>query len=184
VQLLVAVQQAFVVHLLGFPHGAITIFSETCNCAFKMARGNGIHWYVPTMMFGAFVAGALLAAGHHLFYESLNGQPVSDGAFLDSPVSKQQANIAIGTALAFLVKACLAFSVSLAFVQVFWSVSHARGMIKPPTMERLDLAYGSLDNFWVLFNVVLWWRYPTLLAIASMAWYVTTRRTRSGGETD
>jgi hypothetical protein len=38
---------------------------------------------------------------------------------MGSPVSKQQVNIAIGTAFSFLVKASLTFAVGLAFVQVF-----------------------------------------------------------------
>jgi hypothetical protein len=49
------------------------------------------------MMVGAIFAGGLFAIFHHVFYQSLNGQPVSDGHFLEFPVSTQEANIAIGT---------------------------------------------------------------------------------------
>ena len=137
-----------------------------------MAVRRAVHWYVPTMMFGGVAAGTLLAVGHHLFYQDLNNQAVSDGAFLDSPVSAQQANIAIGTALAFLVKSCLVFAVGLAFIQMFWAVSHGQGMTKPLKLERIDSIYGAFDNFWALFNLVLWWKYPILLGVASLAWSV------------
>ena len=139
-----------------------------------MARTHGIHWYAPAMMFGGVIAGTLLAIGHHLFYRILNNQPVSDGAFLNSPVSRQQANIAIGTALAFLVKACLVFAIALAFVQIFWTAVHTSSSVNPVRLGQLDSGYAALGNFWALFNLLLWWRYPILLLIASMAWYVVS----------
>lgn len=132
-------------------------------------RGD-IHWFVPTMMVGGLVTGTLLSIGHHLFYRNLDHNPVSDGAFLNSPVSKQQANIAIGTAFAFMVKASLVFAVGLAFIQIFWAGNYGRGTTKPPNLGSLDTAYGAYNNFWALFNVLLWWRRPFLLAVASMAW--------------
>jgi hypothetical protein len=62
----------------------------------EMPTGKGIHWHIPAMMVGAILAGGFFAICHHLFYQSLNGQPVSDAKFLSFPVSEQQANIAIG----------------------------------------------------------------------------------------
>ena len=132
----------------------------------------GIHWHIPAMMTGAIVAGGLFAIGHHLFYQSLAGQPVSDGTFLYSAVSKQQVNIAIGTALAFLVKACLVFAIGVAFIQLFWSASHTFNAARTPTLSRLDSTYGAQHNLWTVLNPALWWRHPLLLAVAAIAWYV------------
>lgn len=35
-----------------------------------------IHWLSPSLMTGAFIASIFLAIGHHLYYQSLNGQVV------------------------------------------------------------------------------------------------------------
>lgn len=37
-----------------------------------------IYWVSPALMTGAFIAGVSCAVGHHLYYESLNGQEVGD----------------------------------------------------------------------------------------------------------
>lgn len=37
-----------------------------------------IYWSSPALMTGAFVVGVLFAVGHHLFYQSLDGQEVGD----------------------------------------------------------------------------------------------------------
>lgn len=37
-----------------------------------------IHWLSPTLMIGTFLAGVLLAVGHHLYYQSLRGQRVGN----------------------------------------------------------------------------------------------------------
>ena len=35
-----------------------------------------IYWLSPTMMIGSFLLGTGLAIGHHIYYQSLNGQAV------------------------------------------------------------------------------------------------------------
>lgn len=37
-----------------------------------------IDWLAPALMTGAFFAGVFFAIGHHLYYDSLNGQEVGD----------------------------------------------------------------------------------------------------------
>lgn len=159
----------------------------------EMPKGKGIHWHIPAMMVGAITAGGFFAICHHLFYQSLNNQSVSDGTFLGLPVSTQEANIAIGethlsiilfkmfadctqqfpgTAFAFMVKACFVFAIGVAFIQVFWSVSHPFSTTRTPKLSWLDSTYGARQNLWSVLNLVLWWKYPLLLAVASTAWYV------------
>lgn len=92
------------------------------------------------------------------------------------PIGKTHANpltrLFTGTAFAFLVKACLLFAIGVAFIQVFWSVSHTFSTTKTPTLGRLDSTYGARQNLWTVLNLALWWEYPLLLAVASTAWYV------------
>ncbi|CAH0047351.1 unnamed protein product [Clonostachys solani] len=88
-----------------------------------MAKIAGIYWVKPASMVSCLIIGALLALGHHLFYQSLAGESVSsDGTFaaFGASISKQQTNTSIGTAISFLVKAFLVAAVSMAYIQVFW----------------------------------------------------------------
>ena len=128
-------------------------------------------YQAPFSMILALLTAALLVTAHHLFYAHLANQPAATGSFYNSPISKQEANIAIGTTLAFLVKACLVFAMSVVFVQVFWrEAKYAVG--QPVTLERLDGMYAAFTSVVSLGNVVLWWRFPLLLGMAGCAWYV------------
>ena len=133
-----------------------------------MARRT-IHWLAPAFMLGALAVGILFAGGHHLFYQSLHGSPVSTASFFGSPISKQEANTAIGTLFAFLVKACLVFAMSVAFTQLFWKETQASHRL--PTLARLDSVHVAFDNILTLLNIRIWWNYPLLLLIATSAWY-------------
>jgi hypothetical protein len=61
----------------------------------------------PLTMIGLPILGVLLAAGHHLFYSSLNDTETPNNF-------KQQLNIAYGTAFAFLAKSALIAAVASA----------------------------------------------------------------------
>lgn len=91
-----------------------------------------IHWRSPTLIVCLFLAGIVFAIGHHFYYASLDGTPVTSG------VSQQWAT-RIGTGLAFLSKACLAASVSVAFTQRLWV-----------TVKKKPISLGSLDNVFSL----------------------------------
>lgn len=125
-------------------------------------------------MLGALITGVLLAAGHHLFYESLHGTPAptltASYRILGAKISRQETNTAVGTAFAFLVKASLAFAISIAFVQVFWRTARRPDTKNGPTLASLDLIYSALDNIFVFIYVSTWWKYPVLLLIALAAW--------------
>jgi hypothetical protein len=60
----------------------------------------GITWIQPTWMVLFVLFGILLALGHHLYYDSLNG--ITAGS-----ASRQQWPIRFGTAFAYLVTSCL-----------------------------------------------------------------------------
>ena len=135
-----------------------------------MAKNANIHWQAPTTVVLALAAGVLFAAGHHLFYKSLDGTPAANIGYniLGSQVSPQQLNIAGGTAFAFLVKACLVTALATAYVQLFW-----RAMLRKSrevTLERLDTTFSALSNVHYLLKLWIWWRYPVLFLLALIAW--------------
>jgi hypothetical protein len=123
-------------------------------------------------MLGALLTGAILAVGHHLFYQSLDGTAASVETYsvLGANISKQELNIAVGTALAFLVKASLVFSISISSIQLFWREAKFSRPTRPMTLARLDYLYAALENIVTLCNVSLWWKFPLLLLIALVAW--------------
>ena len=121
-------------------------------------------------MLGGLVLGTLLALGHHLFYQGLAESRVSDGTILGFSVSKQQANIAIGTAFAFLVNAFLVFAISVSFTQAFWRQIEVRYKVEEPTLAILDAAYSAFYDVFTTFNFWVWRRYPLLLLLAATAW--------------
>lgn len=87
-----------------------------------MARSNRhIHWVTPTNISATLLAGIAFALGHHFFYARLSGQNAPTGSyeFAGSRPSKQQVNIAVGTAFAFLVKSILAIAVGISYTQLF-----------------------------------------------------------------
>ena len=134
-----------------------------------------IHWVAPATIVGALLAGVALALGHHLFYASLNKTTVSPDTLsvLGSSISRQELNIAAGTALAFLAKASFVLSVSVSFMQLFWAKAKSR----PKTLANLDHLYSALGNLLTLSNLPLWWAYPLLLVTAVAAWYVAQHET-------
>jgi hypothetical protein len=111
-----------------------------------MALSTRIHLQAPTTVILALIAGTLFAVGHHIFYNSLDGQPAPNDNYsiLGSHVSTQQVNIAGGTALAFLVKACLVTAIGAAYAQLFWRAVLRR--TPEVTLERLDTTYLAVSN--------------------------------------
>ena len=72
------------------------VFDEVPLQPSRVPKSKSIHWHIPAMMIGAIGAGVIFAICHHVFYQSLDGQPVSNGNLRHFPISKQQSNIAIG----------------------------------------------------------------------------------------
>lgn len=149
----------------------LSSFRRTRGWSTTMAHGQ-IHWLAPASATGALVAALLLSTGHHLFYRSLHGTPVSEEAHFAFEISRQQINIAIGTAFAFLTKASMVVAISITFVQLFWYTVQARSAEAVPTLQRIDALYAVLDNGFEMFNFRSWLLNPLLMIVAGLAWYV------------
>ena len=134
-----------------------------------MASGK-IHWLAPTAMLVALVCAAFLALGHHYFYASLENRPTPAGSYhvVGRTISKQQLNIAVGSAFAFLVKASLAVAVATSYMQTFWRAM--KRMKNPPTLVELDCTFSALGNLMSLLKVKHWWRHPMLLLLVIIGW--------------
>ena len=124
-------------------------------------------------MIVTLATGTAFAVVHHLFYVGLDTQKVSTANITIAGIntSQQQLNINIGTAFAFLVKAFLATSVGIAFVQVFWQML-LKANPKPLMLNRVDTIFSLWSNFWSLFMVRHWWRSPVLFLLALIIWSV------------
>lgn len=133
-----------------------------------------IHWTAPALMVGSLIVGVLFALGHHLFYASLDRKHAStslDGYdVLGMHVSTQQSNTAIGTAFAFLVRACLLLSISTAYFQILiWSVR--KHETRGTKLVHLDVMTSALNDLLSLASFKIWWRRPWLWVLAVIAWY-------------
>ena len=121
---------------------------------------SSVSWLVIATSLLAFVTGALAAIGHHLFYRSLAGTPAPDPSdrytLYNRHLSKQEANIIGGTALAFMVKAALGTAISVAYVQLFWkTLLQSR---KRSTLSMVDTIFSASANTLSLLRLWTWWR--------------------------
>ena len=137
-----------------------------------MAKHTRVHWLAPTSMWCTFLAGTLLAIGHHLFYNSLDGKEASAARLHLGRLSytEQQVNITIGTAFAYLVKASLVISVSIAYAQVFWRAFEVSSLENHLALRDIDTVFSALSNALALLNFPIWLKQPTLLLLATLAW--------------
>jgi len=119
-----------------------------------------LHWRVPTTIVGSFLAGLALALGHHFFYESLAGQPVSDDEYY------QLLNKGIGTALAYLVRAALVISIGSTYWQIFWAALH-RTTLRVSTVDSLAGILGAINEF---LDFSIFSASPLLVALAVVSW--------------
>ncbi|CAO1604955.1 hypothetical protein XANCAGTX0491_008495 [Xanthoria calcicola] len=131
------------------------------------------HWSAPGLMVASLIVGIIFALGHHLFYASLDRQPAAttleDYGILGMHVSVQQLNTAVGTAFAFLVRACLMLSISIAYFQIFvWSVGTRRK--QGSQLAHLDVMTSALNDLVSLASFGTWWQRPWLWLLAVVAW--------------
>jgi hypothetical protein len=108
------------------------------------------------------LAGLAFSIGHHYFYQSLDGQAISNTTF------DQQINIAIGTAFAFLVKASLAIAVGSAYVQYLWHTLR-RERLKVDHIDSLASLLTSAIDF---FNLGALRGHAPLAMLALLAWLI------------
>ena len=120
------------------------------------------HWRVPSLILGSLVCGVILAVTQHLFYSWLNGR-ATDSTI--TPISQNFA-VGIGTALAFLVKACFVLCVSLTYTQAVW----IRLLSKEVRVADIDDLHNALTDVTAIFHVRLWVSNPIALVAMILAW--------------
>jgi hypothetical protein len=130
------------------------------------ARRGGIHWRASTSMMASLFTGMLLALGHHLFYNHLDGKPVGTPERVFVGITRQQLNLTLGTMLAFLVRAFLAVAVTIAYTQLVWRAVKNRAT----TLTTIDTMFHVVSNFMSLGHFSVWCRYPLLLLLALTIW--------------
>jgi hypothetical protein len=116
------------------------------------------------------IFGMGLAAGHHLFYQSLAGQPppssVYDISGLSVRLTGQQVNLAIGSAFAVLVKAALEIAVDTAAEQASWSAIRTQS-IKLASIDNLLVTRNSV---WSMLDIRLWRTSLRTMLLSTVFW--------------
>jgi hypothetical protein len=111
------------------------------------------------MMAGPVICGALLAFGHHLYYDSLNDTHVHS-------INQQTWALQIGTGFAFLIRSFLVAAVGVAAMQELWA-----------TLRKKSIRLYGINSMFVVMGSPLalptWevWVYAkTLTLLAIVAW--------------
>lgn len=134
---------------------------------YKQAINFGQCWRTVSVTVGFFIAGTMLAVGHHCFYNNLDGTIVPANVDENWDLSSQQWKLRIGTALAFLVKVCFTISVETAYTQMVWT--HVRARNRP--LGSLDALFSGTTDPSVFFNIEYLTRSRFVALIASICWY-------------
>ncbi|KAJ6451162.1 hypothetical protein C8R45DRAFT_1125151 [Mycena sanguinolenta] len=114
----------------------------------------------------AWVSALALASGHHAFYASLEGHPVTSGTTASSFVHSQAWASAVGTAFAFLVRSLLAVSAGTAFLQCAWRVARKRAV----SISGLNAMWSSLTNVFAFLSLDFWRTAQGIVVISALAW--------------
>ena len=134
-------------------------------------RHTRVYWVTLVSIMLAVLAGVALAVFHHCYYARLAGQVAPTGRYNPggSTLSKQQLNIATGTAFAFLFKSMLTLAVASSYVQLFW---HAmRSSPNDPALCDVDRAYSLLQNISSFVGTSTWrGRNLVLIPVALIFW--------------
>lgn len=108
------------------------------------------------------MASLAFAIGHHVFYATLDQMSVDNNLF------GQQTNIAIGTAFAFLFRACLVLATCTSYWQVFWATALRNTL----TVSSMDALAGVLSSLLDFTSFKTFFCNPGLAALALLAWLV------------
>jgi hypothetical protein len=129
-----------------------------------------IHWRTLCIVFGSLFASISFAVGHHLFYQSLAGAPVSTvNDFAIGPwagMPSQKFNVAVGNTFASLFRMSLSIAVTTAYVQMVWKVLKAEST----GLDVADALSGILANPLGFLNMGAWRKSSLLLAFAGPIW--------------
>lgn len=125
-------------------------------------------WHAPVVMVVSLLIGTALATGHHAFYASLAGSPVSSDPIrvVGWTTTQQQINIALGTAFAFVVKASLILACSTVYMQLLFRAINRKSF----KLSTLDNWFSGLNDLWSLGCLASYWRYPLLTLVAFTCW--------------
>ncbi|KAF6831177.1 hypothetical protein CPLU01_06875 [Colletotrichum plurivorum] len=121
----------------------------------KSFRMRKPHWNSSWNMYLWLLLGIGFAIGHHVFYQTLDGQPADD----------QVRMLRYGTILAFAAKASLGAAVISAYHQRIWSTVRSRLM----SIAALDSMFAATENFIALLN---WEFLKSAKAAAALALFV------------
>jgi hypothetical protein len=137
-----------------------------------MSKTSRVHWRPLAVMLGAFVSGTLLAVTHDQFYNNLDKKaaPIDKYVVGDFAFSKQQMNLNIGSALAFLVKVCLVLAASIAYAQVFWKKTRKLSSNGGVALSKVDSMQLACQNLLEFLTPSIWRSAPCLILVALTVW--------------
>ncbi|KAJ0423246.1 hypothetical protein BJY00DRAFT_310375 [Aspergillus carlsbadensis] len=121
----------------------------------------GVGWQCPVMMVGPVICGALLAVGHHLYYDSLDDTRVTS-------INQQTWAIRIGTGFAFLIRSFLVSAVGVAAVQELWSTLRKKSI----RLYGIDSMFAVMGSPIALLTWDVWVYAKTLTLLAIVAWLI------------
>ncbi|KAJ6535760.1 hypothetical protein B0H19DRAFT_1184132 [Mycena capillaripes] len=121
-------------------------------------------------MTGCVLAGAILAAGHHVYFTSLHLTP-SDGTVHvgGQAIPHQKITNFVATVFIFLVKLCLSQSIAKAFDQRLWYTVRRSAM----KLSGLDALFSVLGDPSAFLNFEMVWRAKLAAGLAFVAWTAT-----------
>lgn len=137
---------------------------------------NRVHWRHPTFMAVSFLAGLVLAIGHHIYYSWLHGRVVGS-------TERQQWSLrlvkmllliahtlfkityikfltSIGNAFAIGVSFLLKIAVGIAYIQYLWKTLRNNSL----SLQSINDAFGIGSNIFSFFN----WEYLSTVRIGAM----------------
>ncbi|KAF1996619.1 hypothetical protein P154DRAFT_308955 [Amniculicola lignicola CBS 123094] len=117
-----------------------------------------IHWQIPLLMFGCFIASAGTAVGHHFLCDHLDGLPVIN----------QTWNTRAGIALANIMKILLAASVTVSFTQQMWKTARSRFF----SLKGVDSLFTASSNPFSLLDGEVLLHAKIAMLLALLIWYV------------
>ncbi|KAK6353856.1 hypothetical protein TWF730_008278 [Orbilia blumenaviensis] len=134
-------------------------------------------------MFGSFVAGVAVAAGHHFFYLSHEGQLVGTS-------TDQEWVLRISTGLTFLVRFLYSFSLGIVLVQLFWGrfqsvVGTTMGTadrvfeIRTSPAALFDLGFWAFSPI-MAFHGIIYWLLPLAFVVAPSSLTIALRGSSDG----
>lgn len=134
-------------------------------------RFQHVHWLVLASMVGSLVVGILFAVGHHVSYNSRDGTtpPLLVYSLAGSQISEHALNLTIGTTFTLFVRSCLAFAMSLLYIQLAWYTVMRRA--HDYTILDIDGLTSPPGNMLVVWGVFAWIKWPSLLLVALLSCY-------------